>query len=210
MPKAQIPVGSIKAAVTGQYGPATWVNVFYLLCTPGTSTPGEVIAQVVSYLHDFYNTVITPSRLSEDWKTQYTTVSYRDAEDSLVRLRIADAVVGTSGGYGQAAEVAFLFNWGTGDPRRGGKPRQYVCGVPDNQMLDSARLVDSAQSAINAALITWLEDGPTLPIPLQLVEMSFRDGNTWRTEPVTYPIIGGNVNPVVASQRRRVDRLRPR
>jgi hypothetical protein len=65
------------------------------------------------------------------------------------------------------------------------------------------------QAAINARLITWLEAGPLLTIPLQLVEMSFRTEKADRAEAVTFPIIGGNINPVVATQRRRVDRLRP-
>jgi hypothetical protein len=64
-------------------------------------------------------------------------------------------------------------------------------------------------TAITASLLTWLESGPGLPIPLQLLEMSFRNGDTFRDAAQTYPIIGVSLNPVVATQRRRVDRLRP-
>jgi len=40
------------------------------------------------------------------------------------------------------------------------------------------------------------------------VEMSFVDGKADRTTPVTFDITGGQVNQVVATQRRRIDRLR--
>jgi len=208
MAKGPIPVGSVKAEAIGSYGPATWANVFYLDVTAGASTPGEVIAAVVTYMKTFYSTVISAGALLSTWQIVHWKVSYRDAEDSLVRLTIADAFAGTATGTGQDAQVSYLFNWGTGDPRKGGKPRQYVCGVPQAHLADSARLDSTILSDINGRIITFLEAGPTQTIPMQLVEMSFRNGNADRVEGVTFPIIGGSLNQVVATQRRRVDRLR--
>jgi hypothetical protein len=207
--KPQIPVGSAKAATHGTYGPATWVNVMYYDIDAGSSTPGEVIAAVAEAQHDFYHDAIGLGYFPTTWHTTWTTVSYRDASDSLVRLRVADAQAGSEAGVFQDAQVAYLVNWGTGDPRRGGKPRQYLTGVWDGALADSAFLTSGAMAAVNASIITWLEDLPTRAIPLQLVEMSFRNDKTWRDAAHTYPIIGGTLNPVVATQRRRVDRLRP-
>jgi hypothetical protein len=206
--KAQIPVGYAKVEVTGTFGPATWANVFYVFIGETARTPGQVITDVVTFLNNLYDTAINLARLSPRWVHQYTTVTYRDAEDSIVRLRVADAQVGTASGGDQDAQVAYLINWATGDPRRGGKPRQYIVGVPDSAMLDSARLDNSLIASINAGIVSWLVSGLSLPTPMQLVEMSFRNDKADRLTAVDYPIIGGTVNPVVATQRRRVNRLR--
>lgn len=209
MAKPQIPIGYAKVECTGRNGPSTWANVFYVAVDAGAATPGAVAAQIVGWFNDFYDVVFGLGSLSSAWTHDFTTITYRDAEDSIVRLRVADAQAGTGGTDLEAAQVAYLVNWATGDIRRGGKPRQYVPGVVEGALLDSARLTTSLQTAINGRLITWLEDGPDLTIPLQLVEMSFRNGNADRAAAAHFPIIGGTLNPVVGTQRRRVNRLRP-
>lgn len=206
--KPQIPIGYCKVECTGTYGPTTWANVFYVVVSAGTHTPGEVIAAVVEWFQDFYADGFGLDELSVNWAHSFTTVTYRDAADSIVRLKVADAQAGTNSSGDQDAQVAYLINWATGDPRRGGKPRTYVTGVPDNRLLDSARVGSGVLTAINARLVTWLASELAATIPMQLVEMSFRNGNADRAEAATYPIIGGTVNNVVATQRRRVNRLR--
>jgi hypothetical protein len=206
--KPPIPVGYAKVEVTGTFGPATWANVMYVLIGETARTPGQVIGDIVTWFNNLYDTAFNLARLSPRWQHQYTTVTYRDAEDSTVRLRVADAQAGTASGGDQDAQVAYLVNWATGDPRKGGKPRQYVPGVPDSAMLDSARLDSSLIAIVNAGLVSWLSSGPTQPTPMQLVELSFRNGNADRAEAISFPIIGGTLNPVVATQRRRVNRLR--
>jgi hypothetical protein len=207
--KPPIPVGSAKAALHGFLGPASWVNVFYFDVDAGAHTPGEVIAAVAQAVHDLIHDGFSLSYFPTAWRTTWCTVAFRDATDSLVRLRVSDAQVGTgSGGY-QDAQVSYLINWSTGDPRRGGKPRQYIAGVLDGLMADSAFLVAAATTGTDPALLAWLEDLPTRDPALQLVEMSFRNALAWRDTALSYPIIGVTVNPVVATQRRRVGRLRP-
>jgi hypothetical protein len=211
--KQQIPVGSAKAVPSGFYGPSTWANVMYFdIGDLDGHTPGEVIATVVQAVHEFY-VACHLDDISDQWSHSFTTVTYRDAEDSIVRVRVADAQLGTDDNADQDAQVAYLINWSTGDPRRGGKPRQYIAGVPTNKMADVARVGGAVVTAVTASLITWLESLPTPAgarvVPLQMVEMSFRDSLAWRDTPVSFPIIGAALNPVVASQRRRVNRLRP-
>jgi hypothetical protein len=172
-------------------------------------TPGDIITQVASNVHAFYHDAMLLESFPGDWHTSWITIAYRDAEDSLVRVRVADAQAGTGGESYQDAQVAYLINWATGDIRRGGKPRTYVPGVLDGNMADSAFLEAGTLSSINPLLINWLTAITGHSIAMQLVEMSFRNGNAWRTDAHSFPIIGGSLNPVVATQRRRVDRLRP-
>lgn len=214
MAKPPIPVGYVRAAYSGTIGPATWVNVFYISVVPADgATPGQVIADVVQWLRNFYNDGIGLGNLLVSWQTRYVTCVYRDAADSTVRLRVADALAGTNNDPPGAAQQAYLINYGTSDPRRGGKPRTYVAGVPDGKMQDSATLSSDALSSINDQLPLWLEanlDGSAVAngTATQLVEMSFVNGKVDRDAAVSYPILGATVNPITATQRRRVDRLR--
>jgi len=206
--KPLIPVGTAKIVAEGSYGPTTWANVFYVTIDAGTHTPGDVIANCVTFIHGFYATAFSAASFPSGWALSTIVVTYRDAEDSIVRVRVADAIAGSAGAGGQDAQVAYLVNWSTGDIRRGGKPRQYVTGVPDGVVADSARLNAGTVTAVTGRLITFLTSGLTLSTPMQLVEMSFRNGNADRVAAVTFPIIGASLNPVVATQRRRVGRLR--
>lgn len=209
MAKPLIPVGTARAAVNGVYGPTTWANVYYVEVGETASTPGEVIAQIVSWFHDLYSVAFHLTDFAPGWATTWTTVTYRDADDSIVRVRVADAQSGDASSDENPAQAAYLVNWSTGDIRRGGKPRQYICGVADENLADSAKLTSTALGLINPRLITWLESGPSLPIPLQLIEMSFVNGGVDRAAAATFPIIGASLNPVLGTQRRRVDRVRP-
>jgi hypothetical protein len=209
MPKAEIPVGSVRAVMHGSLGPAEWVNVRYYVGTFGGHTPGDVIAAVAQAEHDLYHNGMGLSAFPTVWSTQYCTVLYRDTSSSVVRVRVADVQAGTDNSGLQDAQVSYLINWSTGDPRRGGKPRSYIPGVIDAFLQDSAFLLPATVLNKSTLLTTWLTGLPARAIPLQLVEMSFVDHKADRVTPVTYPIIGAALNPVVATQRRRVDRLRP-
>ena len=130
-----------------------------------------------------------------------------DATADFFRQTNVLTAVGT-GGSGQDAQVALLVNWQVGDGRRGGKPRNYIPGVLDSVVADSARLDSTFVSTVSASINTWLTTIAGETPNFALVDMSFRDAKAWRTNAVPFPIHGGNLNEVVATQRRRVDRLR--
>lgn len=210
--KQQIPVGYAKAAAIGQNGPCSWANVFYFLIgTLNGATPGDVLAMVADAVHDFYNDVWS-GNWSSTCSLQETRLAYRDAEDSLVRITVADVVVGTNESDYDLGQTAYLVNWSTSDIRKGGKPRSYISGVHDASMADAAHLVGSFKSGVTTLLNTWLTGLPERTDSgiggLQLEDMSFRNANAWRDVPVGFPIIGVSLNSVIATQRRRVNRLR--
>lgn len=213
MPRAQIPPGYARAAAHGVYGPATWVNVFYFSASPAEgSSAQDVCTDVAAYATDYYNK-IGLAEFSNQWSVQWVTVTYVDAEGSINRARIADALSGSDDGMDQDAQVAYLINYSVDDSRRGGKARQYVCGVPSSNMADSAKLTSDAMGTINGGLQDWFAEGPAGYGPnatvLELVEMSFVNAGLDIDPPIAHPINGLGLNPVVATQRRRVDRVRP-
>jgi hypothetical protein len=211
--KPEIPVHFAKVEAVGTDGPANWANVFYfgMLGTPSTA-PVDCANAAAIAVGNFYDSVFA-DQCYAGWRVTTTKVTYRDADDSLVRFTVADAIVGGFGGNGEAAQVCYLVNWQTGDPRKGGKPRTYVAGVPEGAMLDSANLGSDTLTAINTGLSEWLTSNLSVTsgdqTGVELVDMSFRDGNAWRDAATWYPIFSGFCSPVVATQRRRIDRLRP-
>jgi hypothetical protein len=78
-------------------------------------------------------------------------------------------------------------------------------------MLDPAFLKSSYLSTINAGIVTWLSGFPYTVGTAHvdgLVEMSFTTAKAPEIPGFPRPVVGGSINPVVATQRRRVDRLR--
>lgn len=203
-----MPVGTLKAVASGVNGPCDWVNVFYFGVTGTTPTQSEVSADIFNVMHEFYGTLFGGGSFNDSWEFQYTKVYWRDAEDSIVRFTVADAVGGTGAdefGYGQ---TSYLLNWANQDPRKGGKPRSYVSGVVEASMQDSARLKSTFQSAVAGRVPAFFTTIADTDSGLVLIDLSFRNGNAWRDVAYAYPITGASLSPVIATQRRRVDRLR--
>lgn len=189
-------------------GPTTWANVFYFAITAVDPPEDTVYNDLLTVVHDFYDVVIGMPNLVNEWHVFETRILIAHEDGSVSRKTVADAQSGTGGGIAEGAQMAYLVNFDTGDPRRGGKPRKYVSGVTDTNMLDSARLEPSFVTAASSNVGTWIEEVQATDTGLQLADISFRDSNAWRDTPLTYLISSGSMNSVVATQRRRVDRLR--
>jgi hypothetical protein len=211
--KPPIPVGTAKVECLGTYGPTTWANVMYM--APGTWDPAhlnDVITLLKQAAYGLYGTVIGYGNFPTDWKVYTTKIAFRDASDSLYRATVADAQPGTGPATAEPAQVSYLINWTTNDPRRGGKPRQYIPGVLDADVADPGSLTSGTLTAYNGRLATWLAALPTNSVGtasgVALLEMSFVDAGAYRATAETWPVRGGNFSAVLATQRRRVDRLR--
>lgn len=212
MPKGPIPVGYSKVAAVGTFEEATWANIWYVdTSTSDPAYPFDAMLAAQLAIKAFYD-AFGGAQLSNTWTVERFKVAYRSDESSTYTTTIADAVGGgVSGGY-QDAQVGYLFNWVTGDSRRGGKPRQYVCGVPDTMISGSTGLTSSCktalQTAINAFLAFFPVAGGAHGNADGIVEMSFVNDKVDRAVGFPMPIIAGSINPTVATQRRRVDRQR--
>jgi hypothetical protein len=206
--KPPIPVGYLKCTAVGRYGPATWNNIFYFLIG-GTLPPvSGIFDAAADAVRDFYTDApFTTSDWPSSWILDEVRMLYRDATNDFLRARRVATATG-SGGTGEPANVAYLVNWSTGDGRRGGKPRNYLVGVLDSKMLDQATLDPSWVATLDSGIATWLSTIAGETPNFELVDMSFVNGKADRATAFPFPISGGNVSTVVATQRRRVDRLR--
>lgn len=211
MPKAEIPTGYAQAVTYGAYGPSSWANVRYYSVLTQADTLAHTCDDIAFAENDLYSKCDF-GNFSVNWAVRYTKVRYRDLISDIFKRTIIGTAAGTNAGGDQDAQVAYLINWDAPDIRRGGKPRSYVPGVPTDRMADSALLDSGPLSDFASGIAAWfveLADG-SLPngTTLELVEMSFVDAGVDIDPPIGYPINSGTLNHVVATQRRRVDRLR--
>lgn len=212
--RAPQPADSLRVAFEGTNGPSTWAVIhWFQLASTGDATAAQ-LATLVGAIRDAFGTAfIHVGAISSTTHLTRVKAAYRTQDGTLLRRSelVAD-VVGTGSSDSEAAQVAMLINWATGDPRRGGKPRSYIPGVVDEVMLDSARLLSAnVVTATNQAIayiaaVNALTSGPLTGV--KFVEMSFRDLKTYRAAAVSYDIDSGSCSTEVATQRRRVDRLR--
>ena len=206
-------MGTAKAVAEGVFGPTTWANVYYFAV--GTFDPAhldDANALIATAVHDLYVTAIDLAILSDQWRYDRTKVAFRDAPGSMFRTATVVGAAGTDTSGAEEGQVALLINWSSNDPRRGGKPRQYISGVPEDGVADPARLDSTRYAACSGRLNTWLAGlnarSHGTASGLTLLEMSFRDSNAWRSAAATWPIRAAACDVTIATQRRRIDRLR--
>lgn len=210
--KPDIPIGTMKLTAFGRYGPTIWNNVFYGAI--GTFDPAhlddanELGADAIG---DLYATAFAMANFPASWHLDGVRVVFHDAADSHYRTTKIYSAVGI-GGASQDAQVAYLIDWTTNDPRKGGKPRTYVPGVLDAAMADVAALDPGLVAGITGRIATWLAHWLTASSgtasDFQLLGMSFVLDKAYRDVAHGYPVRAGHLNSIVATQRRRVDRLR--
>ena len=208
------PNDSLRVAFEGQYGETTWAVVhWFQLSSIGAATQAQLDTLVDSIGAAFGSNILNEPWFSPRLVLTRLVARYRlqSGAGSMRSIRVAD-VVGTSTAIDAPAQVAYLLNWNTIDDRRGGKPRSYIPGVPADRYMNDASInpttVTALTSGANAyiAAVLALTSGP-LHAP-QMVEMSFVSGKAYRAAAVTFDIQSGSCNAFVATQRRRVDRLR--
>jgi hypothetical protein len=209
-----LPEGYARAAMEGIFDSATWANVMYFDVSTHLADPvTEVITLVASAMHHFYQDAVLFSNLPADWTTSWCKVTYRYSSSEQITFRIADATPGTHTGDPEPVQVCLLVNWLVGDPRRGGKPRTYLAGVVEGALSDDAHVDPAFAGGFNTRAATWLAGLSTFSAGgitgLSLVDMSFVDGKAPRAVGHPIPILGVAMNPVAATQRRRINRLRP-
>jgi hypothetical protein len=176
-------------------------------------TPADLKLTVDDLVGAFHSRFIHVSRTSGRCHfTRCAAVRMNDSGTAVIRRVTVVDSVGTGSTDDEAGQVCYLYNWQTGDPRRGGKARSYVPGVTDDSLDDEARLDGGVLTAGTSDAEDYIADvvgisHGDLEIT-DFIEMSFRDSNDYRLAAVFYPITDGALNDIVATQRRRVDRLR--
>lgn len=208
-----LPEGYARATVGGTYGPTVWENVLHFGVAPvDGATPLQVMQDIAAGAFLLY-TSLDPANFSFQWTTSTVKVLWRDALGSLNRATVADAIPGTDSDAAEAAQVAYLVELTTDDIRKGGKGRIYISGVTQLALADSANLSADTLGSMNSGLLTWLETcqagsaGANATV-LNPAVMSWINAGAVEDPGVPYVVNTAHMSPQVATQRRRVDRLR--
>jgi hypothetical protein len=175
---------------------------------------GTQLAAVLATLRDAFGAhfISGPDSSNNLHLTRVKGVRMNDSGTGVVRRTIVADVSGDGGTDDDPGQVAYLYNWSAGDARRGGKPRTYLPGVLDSDQTDEARIrgpvVTTRSSEANVYLAAANAASSGALTGLLMVEYSIVSANAYRLAAVTFTIEDGALSDIVATQRRRVDRLR--
>jgi len=205
----------MRMAVNYECAPCVATSVIHFQLHESGGLGASDVANMVSDLAGYW--------INDVWKTfalNTATTTTVDATYALIegqpnvkRVRISDAILGMQAPPAAFGQCAYLLNWDTGDARKGGKPRTYLPFIPESAEADPANITPAKVTAINAALVTFLGhvQGHTVGqlVCDHFIEYSTVNKGAYRSSGAAFNILEGSCNPVVATQRRRVDRVRP-
>lgn len=208
--RGEPPDNSCRVVYSGTYLGTTWAVVHWLqLVLTGPPLPVDQDDLNTGLAIDFRENLFEPFCQTACHFTTTATTIYLPDEAKQRRVRVADAI-GTQSGDGLPAQVSLLIDWSTLDGRRGGKPRSYMPGASADLVTESYSVKASELAGLNGHVADYIAsvNGELHGniTGCEFVEMSFVTGNAYRAGGVIFPISGGYVRPVLATQRRRVDR----
>lgn len=212
MPSGFLPDNSVRVVNEGVYDVVTWANVFY--CTFDGAIDGSIIADLNAWVDGFisasaqlYNT----SGLSNKLYHLRTKAKFMDSSSAITRVVRPSTNQGTASGDAVEGQVCLLLDAVTRDARRGGKSRTYIPGLAETALADSANLSPAAIASFTTNANAFHNAVNTLTLQTHhthLVEMSFVNAKALRGTGVGFEILSYNASNAIATQRRRVDRLR--
>lgn len=214
MPSGIMPDNSLRFAFEGIWGECFWANVFHATVPDGVAAPtiSELNTLTDALTEAFRATLLQGHPyIHQDVTHTRTKLKLIDGASTTYRVLRPAGNVGHDTGFPAAGQVCYLIDWQSVDPRRGGKPRTYLPGVSQDAIAGEATLTDAVVTGLSADANDFHDAVNGLSIQthsLHMVEMSFFNAGAPRLIGVGYEIIGGNCSNVVATQRRRVDRLR--
>jgi len=203
----------MRFAVEGEYGPTTWANVFGFTVPGGITTPSysDVTTLGAAIYGVYRDYLLQAGYMHSGVHTTQWHLKLIDGGSNTFRVSASVSDAGTGSGSAEPGQVAYLIDWITTDPRRGGKARTYLPGVISSALGDVANLTPTAITDLTTRANNFHNHANALTItgqPLHFVEMSCFDGKAPRAACVGYEILAGKSSNAVATQRRRVDRLR--
>lgn len=165
----------------------------------------------------------TPAQMTDlitymqNWETTYAKAQ-RGTSTALLKIRVRDLsvangaivgadmfVAGTHTGSHYPSHVTWAIKWTTGLSGRSNRGRTYWIGLTESMSsaVDDNQIDPTVAGAIVSAASNIITG--TIPDTAQLVVVSRRLNNAWRSPPVTIPITAvGYADQIFDSQRRRL------
>jgi hypothetical protein len=206
------PDNSVRVAVSGTAGNATWANVFRAqLTTSSAITQSDLDAWLVSFQSAF-KTLASPYQINQVTYGLAKAILYAPGGGELIS-EYSMSGNGTAGSDATAyAGECAVVSWLSGVYWRGGKPRTYLGPIAETQKVDEQSLTATVISNLKTSAATFrssvnaLTQGTITGTVLGFV--SFRTGNAERPTPLFFAITGATVHPRIGTQRRRLGKWR--
>jgi len=207
-PPPPMPQNIGRIAVLGNNGGAPWANIFHTRLFPQTDVTFDVWrAAVVSFgqafvehwpsvMHDACQIERVEGRLQLPGEAQFF------AESSV-------QAAGVHPGDSLTAQVAAVISWQMIAPAwKGGQPRTYIAGIPDQAASTPTHwagsyliALESAADGFLAAVNDFTHAGVDA---LELGVLRRVDDKEWLPVPIFHPFVGASIDSRVDTQRRRL------
>lgn len=189
-------------------------NVYYLKAAGGTVTSDVPnLLSIANQLMSAYPTGGFRPLLAST--TQLQSVTCKDNGGTTAQaISTATPMFGTSAGTSLPPQCAVCLSWQIAETYRGGKPRMYLPGIPDNAPVSKgdsalqasyATAMEAAGSAFRTAVNAIVPTGP-VGATVTLGTISYHTGHAVRPTPLFREYINVAVHERIDSQRRRSGR----
>jgi hypothetical protein len=198
------PAGIAHARIKGTYGDTTWATGFWLL-VGGDLVFSDVTDLATDMFGIFETTLLT--QLDNDCVETECDVEYWDGTGTMLSSVFGSHAGGVSGG-GFGASTAAVLSWAIAPTYRGGKPRNYLPGIPIGAASSQRLFTDVFVSSLQAAAGDFLDavNGITSTNidSVSLGVVHFFSGGVALAPPTFDPYLGVGVQKRYCSQRRRL------
>jgi len=210
--RADPPDNSLRVAYEGTYLGTSWAVIHWFFCSVSAPLVNSDLDSMATALQAAFQDKLVHYFCNDQVHFKETALTlFLPLSQKRRRVKIVDAVGGNADNP-LPAQVSILIDWSTLDGRRGGKPRSYLPGVGSDHVDESYSVKASTLANLNthvAEYITAVNAITTAHLTsMKFVEMSFVSAGAYRAEGavIYFDIDSGYVRPVLATQRRRVDR----
>lgn len=201
------PVQNVLKSITSwTMGPVNCVNIFHIHY--GGNTPSVANAQAIAQqVHSAYTQAFTTLVLPTVQILQTEVIDLTSAYGS--QGTYVQHISGTAAGPVLPNSAAIVGSWGISQRYRGGKPRTYICGMPETDLADSrtwsASTVTSFQNAFQGFMNSVNNMIAAVGVgPYQLGCVHYRRNLQPLPTPTFDPFTSVNVSNLVRSQRGRL------
>ena len=200
-------VDTVRVAVLQEVKGYEALNVLHLLLTTDGTRTVDDLASVMSAMASAWNGNFTGIQSSDS-----VCISLMGTWTTGLHTELVYTQPGPGGGGGSTIgddlALCAVINWAIGASYRGGHPRTYLPGIPDNGVENSRNLTAGfrANLATAAAAFKNAVDAITAGhiSGVQLGCVAMQRENAWLLTPVFEPYQSASVRNVIGTQRRRL------
>lgn len=201
-------VGVARVAVSGTNHDQPWANVFHVKIGTGFAMSSAGVTTFATAFANAYTTALYPIMSQQCGARECTVIQLES--DTAPSASVAVTGAGAVTGDIAPLSTAKLLKWNISRRYRGGHPRTYLSGVPENDLAADGRLylpgavtgTQNAASNFLSAVNALTAEGEDI----SLCTVHYVKNNAVLATPLVDDILSVIAQPEIATQRRRLQR----